>query len=162
LATTVSTGGPPALSATCFFSASFIERDASQTSVVPLMSALIPVPEPPPVTWIVAPLCFAMYSSAQRWPRTTIVSEPLTVIGASSARAAPPRASVPKSAPTAEQAASVVLILRFVRIGCFPSLSWFDYSAIASRNENSCSVLLLFSVFAPVMYEVSPSSEFKM
>src|SRR5690349_10609457 len=46
-------------------------------SVVPLMSALMPVPEPPPVTWMVVSLCFFMYSSAQRCPSTTIVSEPL-------------------------------------------------------------------------------------
>ena len=37
----------------------------------------MPVPEPPPVTWMVVSGCFFMYSSAQRWPRTTIVSEPL-------------------------------------------------------------------------------------
>ena len=60
-------------------------REASQTSVVPLMIALMPVPEPPPVTWIVVPLCLFMYSSAQRWPSTTIVSEPLTVMGSADA-----------------------------------------------------------------------------
>ena len=49
-------------------------------SVVPLMSALMPVPEPPPVTCSTVSGCFFMYSSAQRWPRMTIVSEPLTVI----------------------------------------------------------------------------------
>ena len=54
-------------------------------SVVPLMSALMPVPEPPPVTWIWAPGFFCMYSSAQRWPRMTMVSEPLTVTGAAEA-----------------------------------------------------------------------------
>src|SRR5262245_24296647 len=45
------------------------------------MSAAMPVPEPPPVTMTTWPLCVFMYCSAQRWPRITIVSEPLTVIG---------------------------------------------------------------------------------
>ena len=58
----------------------FIERDDSQMSVVPLMSALMPVPEPPPVTCMIVFGFFFMYSSAQRWPRMTIVSEPLTVM----------------------------------------------------------------------------------
>src|SRR5581483_11387598 len=57
-----------------------MEREASQMSVVPLMSALMPVPEPPPVTWMVVDGFFFMYSSAQRCPSTTIVSEPLTAI----------------------------------------------------------------------------------
>src|ERR1700722_6169821 len=50
----------------------------SQMSVVPLMSAAMPVPEPPPVTWMVIPGFSFMYVSAQRWPRMTMVSEPLT------------------------------------------------------------------------------------
>ena len=58
----------------------FMGRDASAMSVVPLMSAEIPTPEPPPVTWITMSGCFVMYSSAQRWARMTIVSEPFTVI----------------------------------------------------------------------------------
>src|SRR5204862_5217138 len=62
------------------FSADFIVRDDSQMSVVPLMSALMPVPEPPPVTWRTVPGFFFIYSSAHRWPRMTIVSEPFTVI----------------------------------------------------------------------------------
>ena len=52
----------------------------SQMSVVPLMSAAMPVPEPPPVTWMVIPGFAFMYVSAQRWPRMTIVSEPLIAI----------------------------------------------------------------------------------
>src|SRR5262245_9634568 len=49
-------------------------------SVVPEIRAAMPVPEPPPVTWRVVPGFFFMYSSAQRWPRMTMVSEPLTVM----------------------------------------------------------------------------------
>ena len=51
-------------------------------SVVPLMSAAMPTPEPPPVTWTFLPALAFMYSSAQRWARMTIVSEPLTVTAA--------------------------------------------------------------------------------
>ena len=79
MATGISTGGAPALSVSCFFSLSFIDRDDSQTSVVPLIRALIPVPDPPPVTWMVVSGFFFMNSSAQRWPMTTIVSDPFTV-----------------------------------------------------------------------------------
>ena len=86
------------MSASCFFSASFIARDASQTSVVPLMRALIPVPEPPPVTWIVVVACFFMYSSAQRWPNTTMVSDPFTVTVPASAGRAPATPAVRASA----------------------------------------------------------------
>ena len=89
MATGISTGGAPAFSASCFFSASFMARDASQMSVVPLMSALMPVPEPPPVTWMVVFGCFFMYSSAQRWPSTTIVSEPFTVTVPGAGRTSP-------------------------------------------------------------------------
>ena len=61
-------------------------------SVVPLMSALMPVPEPPPVTWICVSGFFFMNSSAQRWPRMTMVSEPLTVTGAAEAARRQPSA----------------------------------------------------------------------
>src|SRR5882724_365088 len=70
----------PRLALASAFSASFIGRDASQISVVPLMRAAIPVPEPPPVTWIVKPGFLLMKTSAQRWPRMTMVSEPFTVM----------------------------------------------------------------------------------
>src|SRR6267143_4203528 len=70
----------PRLAFTSAFSASFIGRDASQISVVPLMRAAIPVPEPPPVTWMVKPGFLLMKTSAQRWPRMTMVSEPFTVM----------------------------------------------------------------------------------
>jgi hypothetical protein len=60
-------------------------REAWHMSVVPLMRALIPVPEPPPVTWMVALGWTRMYSSAQRWPKITMVSEPLTVISPAAA-----------------------------------------------------------------------------
>src|SRR5262245_3717944 len=62
------------------FSSSFISRDAMHTSVVPLISAAIPVPDPPPVTWMIWPGWLFMYSSAHRWTRITMVSEPLTVM----------------------------------------------------------------------------------
>ena len=39
----------------------------------------MPVPEPPPVTCTLASGFFFMNSSAQRWTRMTIVSEPFTV-----------------------------------------------------------------------------------
>src|SRR5712664_827443 len=70
----------PRLALVSAFSASFIGRDASQISVVPLISAAIPVPEPPPVTWMVKPGFLLMKTSAQRWPRMTMVSEPFTVM----------------------------------------------------------------------------------
>src|SRR6267142_3827622 len=70
----------PRLALTSAFSASFIGRDASQISVVPLMRAAIPVPEPPPVTWMVRPGFLLIKTSAQRWPRMTMVSEPFTVM----------------------------------------------------------------------------------
>ena len=54
-------------------------------SVVPLMRALMPVPEPPPVTCTVVPGDCFMYSSAQRCPSSTMVSEPLMVMVAASA-----------------------------------------------------------------------------
>src|SRR6266704_3185390 len=56
-------------------------RELWQISVVPLMSAAIPVPEPPPVTMMTLPAFAFMNFSAQRWPRMTMVSEPFTVIG---------------------------------------------------------------------------------
>src|SRR6267142_5727516 len=70
----------PRLALVSAFSESFIGRDASQISVVPLMRAAIPVPEPPPVTWMVKPGFLLMKTSAQRWPRMTMVSEPFTVM----------------------------------------------------------------------------------
>src|SRR4029079_18189311 len=71
-------------------------RDAVQMSVVPLMSAAMPVPEPPPVTWMTAPGCEFMYNSAQRWARITMVSEPLTVMPRPAwATPTPARASTP-------------------------------------------------------------------
>ena len=42
----------------------------------------MPTPEPPPVTCTRLPAFCFMYSSAQRWARMTIVSEPLTVTAA--------------------------------------------------------------------------------
>ena len=46
-------------------------------SIVPLMSAAMPSPEPPPETSISTfGACF-LYSSAQAWARFTMVSEPL-------------------------------------------------------------------------------------
>jgi hypothetical protein len=57
----------------------FISLDELQISVVPLMSAEIPVPDPPPVTCIVTLFFEDMYRSAQRCARMTIVSDPLTV-----------------------------------------------------------------------------------
>ena len=56
-------------------------------SVVPLMSAAMPVPDPPPVTWMETPGFALMSSSAQRWPRMTIVSEPLIAMADLSAGA---------------------------------------------------------------------------
>ena len=79
-------------------------RDASQTSVVPLMSALMPVPEPPPVTWMVVEACFFMYSSAQRWPSTTMVSEPLTVT-------VPARAGRALAAPAVRASAAIAIFI---------------------------------------------------
>src|SRR6266446_421819 len=70
----------PRLALASAFSASFIGREASQISVVPLMRAAMPVPEPPPVTWMVKPGFLLMKTSAQRWPRITSVSEPFTVM----------------------------------------------------------------------------------
>src|SRR6266849_7374524 len=70
----------PRLALTSAFSASFIGRDASQISVVPLMRAAMPVPDPPPVTWMVKPGFLLMKTSAQRWPRMSMVSEPFTVM----------------------------------------------------------------------------------
>ena len=61
-------------------------------SVVPLMSALMPVPEPPPVTWTTVAGFFFMKSSAHRWPRITMVSEPLMVMDPA-ARAVPATAT---------------------------------------------------------------------
>jgi hypothetical protein len=63
LATGISVARAP-FSCSCFFSASFMARDASQMSVVPLMRALIPVPEPPPVTE-----CWSRDVSSQRQAR---------------------------------------------------------------------------------------------
>ena len=103
------------MSASCFFSASFMARDASQTSVVPLMRALMPVPEPPPVTWMVVAGCFFMYSSAQRCPSTTIVSEPFTVT-------VPARAGFAPSVPAARvAAASAIFAPVLIFIGLSPS-----------------------------------------
>ena len=116
MATVISTGGAPAFSASCFFSTSFMARDASQTSVVPLMSALIPVPDPPPVTWMVVAACFFMYSSAHRCPSTTIVSEPFTVT-------APARAGFAPSVPAARVAAASAI---FAPVLIFIGLSPFD------------------------------------
>src|SRR4030095_8721764 len=65
----------------CILSFSFMGRDDSQTSVPPLISAAIPVPDPPPVTWILTPGLLCIYVSAQRCPRITMVSDPLMVIG---------------------------------------------------------------------------------
>src|SRR5262249_8896597 len=79
-ATGVSTAGALRLAFTSSFSLSFIGRLDSQMSVEPLMSAAMPVPEPPPVTSMVRPWFSFMYVSAHRWPRMTIVSEPLTVM----------------------------------------------------------------------------------
>src|SRR5262245_62546391 len=56
-------------------------REDSQMSVPPLIMAAIPVPDPPPVTWTRVPGLLRMYVSAQRCPRITIVSDPLTVTG---------------------------------------------------------------------------------
>ena len=65
----------------CCFSLSFIGREACARSTVPLISAAMPVPLPPPLTCTTIPGCAFMYSSANRWPRMTIVSEPLMVSG---------------------------------------------------------------------------------
>src|SRR5688572_21540146 len=62
------------------FSSAFISREAMQMSVVPLIRAAIPVPDPPPVTCTTFPGLRPMYCSAQRCMRITIVSEPLTVM----------------------------------------------------------------------------------
>src|SRR5688572_30620838 len=43
------------------------------------MSAAIPVPLPPPLTCTTTPGFLFMYSSAKRWPRMTMVSEPRMV-----------------------------------------------------------------------------------
>src|SRR5690349_1052406 len=50
-------------------------------SVVPLIRAARPTPEPPPVTWMVVPGILAMNVSASRAFMITIVSEPLIVTG---------------------------------------------------------------------------------
>jgi predicted ATPase len=52
LATVISTPADWYFCLSCSFSLSFIGRLAMQISVVPLISALIPVPDPPPVTWM--------------------------------------------------------------------------------------------------------------
>ena len=52
---------------------------AAQMSVVPLISAAIPVPDPPPVTDISTSGFVRMNASAQVLTRWTIVSEPLIV-----------------------------------------------------------------------------------
>jgi hypothetical protein len=54
-------------------------RLAFATSAVPLISAAMPVPLPPPETCRVMPALAAMKPSAQRWARMTMVSEPLIV-----------------------------------------------------------------------------------
>ncbi len=139
-------GCPPDFSASCFFSASFMAREASQTSVVPLMRALMPVPEPPPVTWMVVEGCFFMYSSAQRCPSTTMVSDPLTVtVPASAGRA--------DAAPASMATAAIAIfapVLLFIGLSFdvrFASFFEIRYSATASRNRNSCSQAL-FSPFS--------------
>src|SRR5688500_17585640 len=81
-----------------------------QMSVVPLMSALMPVPEPPPVTYTCTSLFLPMKSSAQRWPRMTMVSEPLRVMAAASAVWVVPI----KAGPTATRAANRVFFKRIV------------------------------------------------
>ena len=68
-------------------------------SVVPLMRALMPVPEPPPVTWMTVAGFFFMKFSAHRWPRITMVSEPLMVMD-------PAARAVPATATTAARANS--------------------------------------------------------
>src|SRR5688572_11738246 len=78
IATCVSTTSIPALAALSR-SVVLIGRLELAMSVVAFKSAAIPVPEPPPVTWIDTSEWAAMYFSAQRWARRTIVSEPLTV-----------------------------------------------------------------------------------
>ena len=51
LATAISAGSAPFFAFSFSFSSFFIAREAFAISVVPLMSAAMPVPEPPPVTW---------------------------------------------------------------------------------------------------------------
>ena len=58
-------------------SSCLIWREALAISTVPLMSAAIPVPDPPPVTDIRTSGLSAWYFSAQASARLTIVSEPL-------------------------------------------------------------------------------------
>jgi len=55
-------------------------REALATSVVPSIKALMPTPEPPPVTWTTASGFSSMKASAQRWLSISNVSEPFTCI----------------------------------------------------------------------------------
>ena len=61
----------------CLISLSSMARDDSAMSHVPLTRAVMPVPDPPPVTAILTPGVRLLKASAQAWPRLTIVSEPL-------------------------------------------------------------------------------------
>jgi len=67
------------LSIACCFSAAFISREEAQISVVPLMRAAMPVPDPPPVTEILIPESIAIKRSAPLLTRCTMVSEPLII-----------------------------------------------------------------------------------
>jgi len=64
-------------------------------STVPLISAAMPVPEPPPLSEIITPGFSVWNTSAHAWPRFTIVSEPSTLMEPVSSSAAD---SVPVSA----------------------------------------------------------------
>src|SRR6185436_4393622 len=91
-------------------------------SVVPLISAAMPVPEPPPVTWIFALGFFCMYTSAHFWPRMTIVSEPFTVTPC-----APAIAAEPPSASAASIAIHIVLLM---------NASPLDFADLATRRRS--------------------------
>jgi hypothetical protein len=75
-ATVNSTGLMP-LARAASISSFFIARDALAMSAVPLMSAAMPVPDPPPVTEMRTSGCSCMYASAHASARLTRVSEPM-------------------------------------------------------------------------------------
>jgi hypothetical protein len=62
----------------CSISAGFMLRLASAISMVPLIKAAIPTPEPPPETSTFTFGATFLYCSAHACARLTIVSEPLT------------------------------------------------------------------------------------
>src|SRR4029078_4227952 len=94
-------------------------------SVVPLISALMPVPEPPPVTCSTVPGFFCMYASAQRWPRMTIVSEPLMVtVPACAGSAATPSDANPTS--VAKRVLSFMFMISCVLVSDCESLAGRD------------------------------------